>query len=144
MTELTIPFQKLSDKAITPAQATSGDAGYDLFATEEYILKPGERKLFKTNISTAIPYGYYGRIAPRSGLAYKHGIDVLAGVIDTGYRGDIGIILINFGPEDFPVHEGDKIAQFIIEKCHDVSWQEVETLSESERGAGARGSTGHK
>jgi dUTP pyrophosphatase len=59
-------FQKLSDKAITPSQATPGDAGYDLYATENYILKPGERKLFKTNISTAIPFGYYGRIAPRS------------------------------------------------------------------------------
>lgn len=142
MSELTIQFQKLSDKAITPSQATPWDAGYDLFATESCILKPGERKLCKTNISTAIPFGYYGRIAPRSGLAYKHGIDVLAGVIDTWYRGDIGIILINFWPEDFPVNEWDKIAQFIIEKCHDVTWQEVESLTESERGEGARWSTG--
>lgn len=120
MTELMISFIKLSEKAKTPSQATAGDAGYDLYSTEDYLLAPGERKLFKTNISAAIPFGYYGRIAPRSGLAYKHGIDVLAGVIDTGYRGDIGIILINFGPEAFPVHEGDKIAQFIIEKCHEV------------------------
>jgi hypothetical protein len=96
MSEIAIPFQKLSEKAKVPSQATFSDAGYDLFSTEAYALKPGERKLFKTNISTAIPHGYYGRIAPRSGLAYKHGIDVLAGVIDSGYRGDIGIILINF------------------------------------------------
>jgi dUTP pyrophosphatase len=67
-------------------------------------------------------------------LAYKHGIDVLAGVIDTGYRGDIGIILINFGAEDFTVNEGDKIAQFIIEKCHDVMWKEVEKLDDTLRG----------
>jgi dUTP pyrophosphatase len=142
MTEIVIPFQKLSDKWKIPSQATFSDAGYDLFSTEEYILKPGERKLFKTNISAAIPHGYYGRIAPRSGLAYKHGIDVLAGVIDSGYRGDIGIILINFWQEDFPVHEGDKIAQFIIEKCHYVEWQEGDVLPESQRGEEWRGSTG--
>lgn len=134
MAEITIPFQKLSEKAKIPTQATFSDAWYDLFSTESYVLKYGERKLFKTNISTAIPHGYYGRIAPRSGLAYKHGIDVLAGVIDSGYRGDIGIILINFWTEDFAVNEWDKIAQFIIEKCHYVEWQEVSELPESQRG----------
>ena len=144
MSEIIIPFQKLSEKAKVPSQATFSDAGYDLFATDTYTLKPGERKLYKTNISTAIPHGYYGRIAPRSGLAYKHGIDVLAGVIDSGYRGDIWVILINFGQEDFPVNEGDKIAQFIIEKCHYVERQEVQDLPESQRGEWARGSTGNK
>lgn len=144
MTEIIIPFQKLSEKAKVPTQATFSDAWYDLFSTESYILKPGERKLFKTNIATAIPHGYYGRVAPRSWLAYKHGIDVLAGVIDSGYRGDIGIILINFGQEDFPVNEGDKIAQFIIEKCHYVERQEVSELPESQRGEWARGSTGQQ
>lgn len=144
MSEHIIPFQKLSEKAIAPSQATAGDAGYDLFSTEDYILQPGERKLFKTNISAAIPFGYYGRIAPRSWLAYKHGIDILAGVIDTGYRGDIGIILINFWLEEFPIKEGDKIAQFIIEKCHEVIWQEVETLDDTPRGEWARGSTGQR
>jgi dUTP pyrophosphatase len=99
-------------------------------------LKPEERKLFKTNISAAIPHGYYGRIAPRSWLAYKHGIDVLAGVIDSGYRGDIWAILINFGTEDFSINEGDKIAQIIIERCHYVQRQEVTTLDESQRGEG--------
>jgi len=142
MTELTIPFIKLSDKAQIPSQATPSDAGYDLFATESYVLKPGERKLFKTNISTAIPHGYYGRIAPRSGLAYKHGIDSLAGVIDSGYRGDIWVILINFGTEDFAVNEGDKIAQFIIERCHYVERKEVETLDETIRSEWGFGSTG--
>lgn len=144
MTEITIPFQKLSEKAMIPSQATFSDAWYDLFSTETYVLAPGERKLYKTNISTAIPHGYYGRIAPRSWLAYKHGIDVLAGVIDSWYRWDIGVILINFGKEDFPVNEGDKIAQFIIEKCHYVEWQEVQELPESQRGEWARGSTGNR
>ena len=142
MSEISIPFQKISEKAKTPSQATFSDAWYDLCSIETYILTPGERKLFKTNISTVIPYGYYGRIAPRSGLAYKYGIDVLAGVIDSGYRGDIGVILINFGTEDFIIHEGDKIAQFIIEKCHYVEWQEVDKLPESQRGEWGRGSTG--
>jgi len=144
MLDIIIPFQKLSDKAHIPTQATSSDAGYDLYTTETYVLKPGERKLFKTNISTAIPHGYYGRIAPRSWLAYKHGIDVLAGVIDSGYRWDIWVILINFGNEDFPVNEGDKIAQFIIEKCHYVEWQEASELWESQRGEWWYWSTWHK
>lgn len=142
MTEVTIPFKKLSEKAKIPTQATPSDAGYDLYTTEAYTLKPGERKLLKTNISTAIPHGYYGRIAPRSGLAYKHGIDVLAGVIDAGYRWDIGVILINFGTEEFIVNEWDKIAQFIIEKCHYVNRSEVEELPESARGEWWFGSTG--
>jgi len=144
MSEITIPFQKLSEKAKMPAQATFSDAWYDLFAVEATIIKPGERKLCKTNIATAIPHGYYGRVAPRSWLAYKHGIDVLAGVIDSGYRGDIGVILINFWTEDFVVNEEDKIAQFIIEKCHYVEWQEVSELPESQRGEWGRGSTGTK
>lgn len=141
MSEIVIPFQKLSDKAKVPSQATFSDAGYDLYATENCIIKAGERKLCKTNIATAIPHGYYGRVAPRSGLAYKYGIDVLAGVIDSGYRGDIGVILINFWTEDFSVNEGDKIAQFIIEKCHYVEWKEVSELPESQRGEWARWST---
>lgn len=142
MSEVTIPFKKLSEKAKTPSQATSADAWYDLYSVEEWILKSGERKLFKTNISTAIPHGYYGRVAPRSGLAYKHGIDVLAGVVDSWYRGDIWVILINFWVEDFVVNEWDKIAQFIIEKCHYVDWQEVDELEESQRGEGWYWSTG--
>lgn len=129
-----IPFQKLSDKAKIPTQANPWDAWYDLYATESYVLKPGERKLFQTNISLAIPHGYYGRIAPRSWSAYKHGIDVLAGVVDSGYRGDMWVILINFGTEDFPINEGDKIAQFILEKCHFIERQEVNEFSESQRG----------
>lgn len=134
MPNITIPFQKLSDKAQIPTQANSSDAWYDLFSTENYLLKPGERKLFKTNIAVAIPHGYYGRIAPRSWLAYKHGIDVLAGVIDSGYRWDVWVILINFDTEDFSVNEGDKIAQFILEKCHFIERQEVDEFTESQRG----------
>lgn len=128
MNEWTIKFVKLSTNAQTPSQATKADAGYDLFSAEEWIVNPWERKLFKTNISCAIPEWMYWRIAPRSGLAYKHGIDVLAGVIDSWYRWDIWIILINFGNVDFEVKKWDKIAQFIIEKCHNVSREEVENI----------------
>jgi dUTP pyrophosphatase len=98
-----------------------------------------------TGIQIAIPEGYYGRIAPRSGLAVKHGIDVLAGVVDSGYRGEVGVVLQNLGLMDFEYREGDRIAQLIIEKCHDVEWEEVESeedLVSSERGEGGFGSTG--
>lgn len=134
MNPIFIPFKKLSEKAKIPAQATFSDAGYDLFGTENYLLQPGERKLIPTNISTAIPHGYYGRIAPRSWLAYKHGIDVLAGVIDSWYRWDIWVIMINFGNEALQINEWDKIAQFIIEKCHEIQREEVDELPESQRG----------
>ena len=137
-----IKFKKSSDLAKMPVQNTSTDAGYDLFSTENYILQPWERKLIKTNISCAIPEGYYGRIAPRSGLAYKHGIDTLAGVVDAGYRWDIGVILINFGDEKFEIEIWDKIAQFIIEKCHYVDWIEVDNLDETDRNDWGFGSSG--
>lgn len=139
---ISIVFQKLSDKAKIPSQATNDDAWYDLYATQEYCIHPWERQLCPTNIAVAIPQGYYGRIAPRSWLAYKSGIDVLAWVIDSGYRWDIGVLLINFGNEDVIVHIGDKIAQFIIEKCYEANWEEVEKLPESQRWEGWFGSTG--
>ncbi|MBP6911327.1 dUTP diphosphatase [Patescibacteria group bacterium] len=100
---MTIQFMKLSEKAITPSQAYLYDAAYDLHSTEEYILQPGERHHFPTHIACRVPQGYYGRIAPRSGLAFKHGIDVLAGVVDHSYTGDIGVILINFGEQPYEV-----------------------------------------
>jgi len=135
-------FQKLSEKAKIPSQATKSDAGYDLCSTETYTLKKGERKLFKTNIAMAIPHGYYGRVAPRSGLAYKSGIDVLAWVIDSGYRGDLWAIIINFWDEEYTVQEGDKIAQLIIESCHEAERIESDTLPEADRGDGGFWSTG--
>lgn len=90
----------------------------------------------------SIPNGYYGRIAPRSGLAYKNGIDVMAGVIDSDYRADIGVILFNSDKTDFFVKSGERIAQIIIEKCHPIEWEEVDALEESVRSSGGFGSTG--
>lgn len=155
--------KKLTQNAKLPVKAKSGDAGYDLFATEYTIINPGERKLISTGIAVEIPYGYYGRIAPRSGLALKSGIDVLGGVVDCGYHGEVGVILINlnlpsnihnisdkektysslFGDANkFVVKPGDRIAQIIIEQCLDLKVIEVNELEKTERGECGFGSTG--
>jgi dUTP pyrophosphatase len=140
---MNVKIKKLNDKAVMP-QWNNKSAGCDLFSTEEHIILPGERHLFKTGISMAIPEGLYGRIAPRSGLAFKYGFDVMAGVIDEDYRGEIGVILINLGQTPVTVLEGDKIAQLIIEKCHRVAFEWADSLDETVRGAGGYGSTDKK
>lgn len=140
---MNIQIKKLSDQAKIPTQGSKYAAGYDLYAAEEVLVNTMGRKLVKTNISISIPEGYYGRIAPRSGLAYKNGIDVLAGVIDSDYRGDIGVILFNSDHNlDFQVNVGDRIAQIIIEKCHSVNWETVENLESSVRSEKGFGSSG--
>lgn len=147
---------KSHPRAILPKQAKPGDAGFDLYSVERLILQPGQRAVIKTGLKIAIPEGYYGRIAPRSGLAVKNGIDVMAGVIDSGYRGEIGVVLINlcptplrnaedsiFGSRDgFTINPGDRIAQIIFEECFIPHWVEAEELPESGRGEGGFSSTG--
>lgn len=143
-----IQIKKLDPSAILPTRNNKGDAGYDLYYSgEKTYIYGGQRQLFKTNISIAIPENFYGRIAPRSGLAYKNGIDVLGGVVDSTYRGNIGVILINLNDDNessmpFIVNHGDRIAQLIIEKYHDIEWQEVDQLEETARAAGGFGSSG--
>jgi len=140
---LQINVKKLSENATIPTQGTSFAAGYDLYAAEDAVVVCGTRKLIKTNISMEISPGYYGRIAPRSGLAYKNGIDVLAGVIDSDYRGDIGVILYNTDANiDFNVKKGDRIAQIIFEACYIATLNNVENLDNTLRQAGGFGSTG--
>ena len=134
--------KKLVESAMIPARANKTDAGYDLWSVESYTLKPLERKLFKTGIAVEISEGHYGRIAPRSGLAYKHGLDTLAGVIDSSYRGEIGVILINLGDKDVYITHGDRIAQLIIETCHQPAMIQVEDLNDSSRAEKGFGSTG--
>jgi dUTP pyrophosphatase len=111
-----------SETARQPTLGTPGSVGYDLYSDENFTILAGCTCLIQTNIGVIIPKGYYGRVAPRSSLAYKHCIDVFAGVIDQDYREKVGVILYNAGKSDFKVSQGDRIAQMIIEKCYtDVS-----------------------
>ena len=126
-----------------PTKSHVTDAGYDLFSTEDVSLKPFQRKVVKTGIKLSIPTGFYGRIAPRSGLAVKNGVDVLAGVIDSGYNGEIGVVLINADKfESVNLPKSSRIAQLIFEKCEDMNFETVLSLDVSERDAGGFGSTG--
>lgn len=138
---------KLNDSATLPSYGSGEAAGLDLHAdlsdlSGDIFLVPGERRLIKTGIAIAVPLGCYGRIAPRSGLAYKSGIDVMAGVIDSDYRGDVGVILINHGHANFHVSHGDRIAQLIIEMMLPSLVVEQSSLPESIRGDNGFGSTG--
>ena len=138
---MTIEFTLLHEKAICPKQSKMGDAGFDLYSIEDYSLQTGERKLFKTGIAHSLPSGYYWRIAPRSWLAYKHGIDVLAGIIDENYRGEIGIILLNTGEKPLEIKTWDRIAQYIIQKYISPDWVQVQKLSETSRWESGFGSS---
>lgn len=137
-----LPFKKLNPTAQVPTQANPADAGYDLASIDEVTLRANSgRAIVSTGLSVAIPEGFYGRIAPRSGLAAKHGIDVLAGVVDASYRGELKVVLINHGDQDVTLLMGQRIAQLIIEKCHAVVWAEVDELPVSVRGEGGFGSS---
>jgi dUTP pyrophosphatase len=133
-------------KHATPNYETEGAAGMDLRANieEAITLKPLERAIVKTGLFIALPIGFEAQVRPRSGLAAKKGVTVLnsPGTVDADYRGEIGVILVNLSNEEFVVKDGERIAQLIIAKHERVNWQEVEVLSETERGAGGFGSTG--
>lgn len=112
---------------------TEGNAGRDLYSIVDALIKPGERALIDTGISTAFPEGHVGLIWPRSGLSAKNGIDVLAGVIDENYRGNISVCLLNTGNEDVFLPKGSRIAQIIIQKYNDEAFMVVDELSETTR-----------
>lgn len=132
----------LSDKGKAPERATELAAGYDLFSSSDIVVPAHGKALVPTDISIAVPVGTYGRVAPRSGLAHKHFINVGAGVIDADYRGPLGVILINHSSVDFPVKIGDRIAQLILEVIRTPSVVVVDTLDDTQRGSGGFGSTG--
>lgn len=136
--------EKTNEKAVIPFKAHEGDAGLDLFSIEEVNIKPLERKLIHTGIKIQLPKNTEAQIRPRSGLALKNGITVLntPGTIDEGYRGEIGVILINLSNEEFKVEVGMKIAQMVIKPVLDVNVEEVVELTETTRGEGGFGSTG--
>jgi dUTP pyrophosphatase len=131
-----------------PEYATAGAAGVDLRANIDapITLVPGERKLIPTGIYIGLPDGYEAQVRPRSGLALKHGISVCntPGTIDPDYSGQIGVVLINHGQENFIVNDGERIAQMIISKFERAEWDVVEELDETERGEGGYGHTGVK
>ena len=131
-----------------PHYATTQSAGMDLRANlnESITLKPLDRTLVKTGIFMELPIGYEAQVRPRSGLAFKKGITVLntPGTIDADYRGEVGVILVNLSNEDFVVEDGERVAQMVIAKHEQPSWEEVEELIETKRGAGGFGSTGIK
>ena len=141
---MTLFIRRLSPTAVLPAYAHPGDAGLDLYADAAVSLEPGESKLVATGISIELPPDTEAQVRPRSGLALKHGISVLntPGTIDHGYRGEIGVILINHGSTRFDVRPGMKIAQMVIAPCLTVKVEETSELSGTSRGQGGFGSTG--
>ncbi|MCF7911117.1 MAG: dUTP diphosphatase [Candidatus Cloacimonetes bacterium] len=141
-----VEIKLLSEAAKKPQKMSSSSSGYDIFAAnpEEIILQPGEIQLIPTGIAISLSPGYEAQVRPRSGLAYKHGIGILnsPGTIDADYRGEIGVILFNFGSQPFIVSSGMRIAQLVIARYENVDFQEVEELSRTERGEGGFGHTG--
>ncbi len=127
-----------------PAYATTGAAGMDVVSAEDVTLAPGARHAVATGLALAIPPGFEVQVRPRSGLALKHGITVpnTPGTIDSDYRGELKVILINLGSEPFEIRRGDRVAQLVLAPVVQAGWVEVEHLDETERGAGGFGSTG--
>jgi len=127
-----------------PAYATSGAAGMDVLSAEDVVLKPGERHAVATGLAVAIPTGYEIQVRPRSGLAFKHGVTVpnTPGTIDSDYRGELKVLMINHGPEDFPIKRGERVAQLVLAPVTQARWDEVVVLDETDRGSGGFGSTG--
>ena len=134
--------------AIMPKRATSKDAGCDVHAVEDKVIPAGKRGLVSTGLTLEIPDDSYVRVAPRSGLSCKHGIDIGAGVVDAGYTGIVHALVINNGTEDFVVTKGDRIAQIIVERIYMQTWTQAEegaleaVMATSTRGEGGFGSTG--
>ena len=137
-----IQVKRLRDDAVVPSKAYRGDAGWDLYAVEDGEIAPGERQLIGTGIAIAIPEGFYGRIGDRSSMAYKFGMHVLAGVIDSQFRNEVKVLLVNLSTQTFSYKKGDRIAQLIITPINTDSLMEVDTLDETQRGLGGFGSSG--
>ncbi len=144
---MNIDIVKLNPKAILPAYQTAGAAGADLHACidEPIILQPLERRMVPTGLALAIPEGFEVQIRARSGMSIKHGITMVNGIgtIDADYRGELGILLINLSQEPFTIEPAMRIAQMVLARYETVSWNEVEALDETARGAGGYGSSGH-
>ncbi len=141
---MTVKFKRIDGAAVIPSYARPGDAGMDVCACEDAVLHPGERRLVRTGLVVELPEDAEAQMRPRSGLALKHGVTLLntPGTIDAGYRGEIGIIMINLGQAPFEVRQGMRIAQMVIATVTRAETVEVTEVSDTERGAGGFGSTG--
>jgi dUTP pyrophosphatase len=138
-----IRIKKLTPDAVIPQAQRPGDAGLDLYSIEDFELKPGERHAFKTGVAMEIPMDFVGLVWDRGGLAVKHGLTTLAGVVDANYRGEIMVAILNTSDEIYNVKKGDRIAQMLIQKYESVEFVESEELSDSARGAAWSGSSGY-
>jgi dUTP pyrophosphatase len=136
--QIAIDIVRLDPDLPLPAYAHAGDAGLDLYARERAVLRAGERLLMPTGIAIAIPVGWCGLVMPRSGLALKHGISIVnaPGLIDAAYRGEIKAILLNTGADDYEIHRGDRVAQLVIQRFGEVTWQVVDDFDDEHRGGG--------
>ena len=137
-----LEFKRVDQRATLPSRGSEFSAGLDLYSIEDITIEPKQRTLAKTGLAVAIPPGHYGRIAPRSGLAMKQGLDVLSGVIDSDYRGEIGCLLYNTGDEPIHLPAQTKICQLIIEKIELPAAVWSDDFGETIRGSGGFGSTG--
>ena len=139
---MSLGVKKLTYDSIIPTRGSSGSVGYDLYSNMECVIRAAERGCVSTGITIVLPSGVYGRVAPRSGLAVKHGIQVGAGVIDPDYTGEIKVVLFNHGDKDFEVKKGDRIAQLILEKYETPPIEEISIVEDTDRGSSGFGSTG--
>ena len=141
---MTVRFKRLCPDAVLPAYAHPGDAGMDIRSVEDIEIAPGARALVHTGLVMALPAGWEAQVRPRSGLALKHGVTVLntPGTIDAGYRGEVGVILANFGDAPFAVKKGDRIAQVVIAPVTTAAIEETDVVDDTDRGGGGFGSTG--
>lgn len=140
---MSLGVKKLTQDAIIPTRGSDGAVGYDLYSNVDTVVPcQAGNALVGTGVTVVLPPGCYGRVAPRSGLAVKHCIQVGAGVIDPDYTGEIKVVLFNHGPSDFEIKKGDRIAQLVLEKCETPPIEEISLVEETERGSGGFGSTG--
>ena len=143
---MTVAFRRIHPDAVIPAYAHESDAGMDVRSVDDVVIPPGRRALVHTGLVMQLPPCAEAQVRPRSGLALKHGVTVLnaPGTIDAGYRGEVGVILANFGDADFEVKKGDRIAQLVVAPVTQPAVVEVDEVSSSDRGDGGFGSTGVK
>ena len=140
---MSLGVKKLGYDSILPTRGADGAVGYDLYSNCDGVIAKGKRGVVSTGIAVSLPPGVYGRVAPRSGLAMKNGIQIGAGVIDPDYTGEISVIIFNMGDNDFEVKKGARIAQLILERCETPPVEEIGLLQETLRGEGGFGSTGN-